>query len=290
MFQRDKDMKLASFDNLRHIIDNILEGLFAQRSISVIWTVRYSHARVQESIKIINFSDRSDCRSRIVRHCFLVNGDRWRKSTNFSHTGRLWNIGNNHPSIRRKWLEVSSLSFSIEGIKGKWWFPWAWNSGNNCQSIFRNRHIYSLKIMGFCVDDFDSIRHNYLRLLEARNRPYTFSTHASLRVSAIAFAVDHVEITSSIRTTIFGIGILLFIWKFPNFFSRLFVRESFDWRKRNGACKSWMQGMSVAFSTFFPSKYMWSYHRMKYFNQCIGAGTMTIPSSFFRFFKSGLVW
>lgn len=153
------DMKLASFAKCRHMIDNILKCLFSQRCFWVIGTVWHSYTRIEKTVEVIDFCDSSDRWSRIIRHCLLMYGDSWRKTSDFTNLGWFWNIWDNHTCIRGKWLEISSLSLSIQGIKGEWWLPRTWNACYDNKFVFWDINRNLLEIMCFRVDDLDFFRH-----------------------------------------------------------------------------------------------------------------------------------
>ncbi len=158
--ERDKNMKSTTFAKLRHMFDNIFYSLFSKRNIWMIWTMWYSYTCIEESIIIIYFSNSSNCRSWIVRHCLLMNSNCWRKTTNFPHTCRFGYIRDNHTSISRKWFKISSLSLCIESIKSKWRFPRAWNSGYYHKFIFWKWNGNRFEIMRLCNEYIDSFWHN----------------------------------------------------------------------------------------------------------------------------------
>lgn len=52
--------------------------------------------------------------------------------------------------IRRKWFDVTKLSFFIQGVECKRRFPWSRHSSDRCYFILRDRYINILQIM--CPD------------------------------------------------------------------------------------------------------------------------------------------
>jgi hypothetical protein len=85
-------MEPLTFAKVRHRFDDLSEAIFFEWDIRMIRTVRRPDTRVEETIKVIYLSNSSDCRSRIVRHGFLVDGDSRRESLDLTDMSRLRDI------------------------------------------------------------------------------------------------------------------------------------------------------------------------------------------------------
>lgn len=152
-------MKSISFLKLRNIFDNIFDTIFFERNRWMIDTIGCTNTRKKKSIKIIDFRNSTNRRTRIVWYCFLMDCNSRGESSNLPNMCCLRDIWDNCTSIRRKWLKISSLSFSIECIESKWGFPRTRNTRYNSKGIFwyRDRDIF--EIVCFGTDNLDSFRH-----------------------------------------------------------------------------------------------------------------------------------
>jgi hypothetical protein len=126
----------------------------------------------------------------------------------------------------------------------------------------------------------------YFYIFDERNTPITFSTHEFLSTFAHSFAVDPVEMTSSIRITVFGIFVWYFIVNVFTLFSSRFSRVSFDWCIFHLLRRRFWKGIHVCFDRYLTINPVWWNHRMKYRLQCIGTGTSRIFSSWFMLYWS----
>ena len=89
---RHEDMEPISFAKLRHIVDNMLETIFFEWDVSMIDTIWCPDTRIEKSVKIIYFCNGSYCRSWIVRHGLLMDGDRRGESLDLADMGCLRDI------------------------------------------------------------------------------------------------------------------------------------------------------------------------------------------------------
>lgn len=152
-------MKTISFAKLRHMFDNIFDTIFFEGDICMINTMWNPYIRIEKSVKIIYLRSCSYCRSWVIGYCLLVNGNSWRKSSNLPDMSRLRYIWDNSTSICWEWLQIPSLSFCIERIKGKWWFSRSRYTSNDCECVFRYWNWDILEIMCFCTNNIDWFWH-----------------------------------------------------------------------------------------------------------------------------------
>lgn len=152
-------METISFAKLRHMFDNIFETISLEGYVSMIDTIRCSYTRIEESIKIIYLCNSTNCRSWIIRDGLLMDSNSRRESAYLTHMGSLRYIWYDRPSIGREWLKVSSLSFCIECVECKGWFPWSWHPSDHSESVFGDRYRDIFEIMCLSSDDLDSFWH-----------------------------------------------------------------------------------------------------------------------------------
>lgn len=133
---------------------NSLEGIFFEGNISMIGTVWNPNGCKEKTIKIINFRNRSHRRSWIIGNGFLMYGNGWGKSANFSNSRCFRDIRDNHSSVGRETLEISLLSFRIEGIKCEGRLSRSRNTRNHRQCIFWDFDIDIFEIMRLSSEYF----------------------------------------------------------------------------------------------------------------------------------------
>lgn len=85
-------METISFAKLGHIFYNIFEAVFFKWDISMVNTVWCPYACEEKSIEVVYLRDSTYGRSWIIRHGFLMDGDRRRESPDLSNMGRLRDV------------------------------------------------------------------------------------------------------------------------------------------------------------------------------------------------------
>lgn len=131
-------------------------------------TVCMPYSGIEKPIVVIYLCDSSNGRSWIVRHGFLVYGDRRGESSDFSYFCLIGCFWYDHTSVGREWFEITLLSLSIECIECEWRFPRTWYPSHDDKLIFRDFYTNILEIMSLCIDNFDKFRH----ILEVRCKKY----------------------------------------------------------------------------------------------------------------------
>lgn len=101
------------------ISQNIIECTLSENDFWMIGAISCGDRSEENTKIVIYFRDCSHSRTWVVRHCFLVNGDRWRKSMNFFDTCIIPSFSYDHSCIRRKTLKIFLLSYRVNGIEGK---------------------------------------------------------------------------------------------------------------------------------------------------------------------------
>jgi len=158
-WNRRHDMDFGSIVQMLYKGDNLGNTVLFKCNFRMIRTFLHSDSCIEKTIKIVNLGNSSHRRTWIIGNCFLIDTDSRRKSADFIHFCILINRRDNHPSVGRETLEITSLSFGIDSIERKRGFSRPRNSRHDHEFILRDLDWDILEIVGFCSDNFNKMGH-----------------------------------------------------------------------------------------------------------------------------------
>ena len=108
-------MMRASPGKREHLIDHLAHGLRGER-LTVIRATRFADAREQQAQVVVDFRDRADGGTWVVRRRFLFDRNRRRQTFDVVDV-RLFHHRQELPRIRRQRFDVAALAFRVQRIE-----------------------------------------------------------------------------------------------------------------------------------------------------------------------------
>ena len=126
-------------------IDHLAHRLRLQRDV-MIRTARRTHAREQQAQVVVDFGDRADRRTRIVRCRFLLDGNRRAQALDVIHIGLLHHR-QELPRVRRQRFDIAPLAFRIDRVERERRLAGAGQSRDHDQAVARQIDVDVLQIV-----------------------------------------------------------------------------------------------------------------------------------------------
>ena len=129
-----------------HLIDHLAHGLRRER-LTVVRTARLADAREQQAQVVVDFGDRADGRTRVVRRRLLFDRDRRRESFDVVDVG-LFHHRQELPRVRGQRFDVAALAFRVQRIERERRLSGTRQAGDDDELVARNRQVEILQIVG----------------------------------------------------------------------------------------------------------------------------------------------
>jgi len=115
--QRRKNHDACAFRQIQHVIDHLPDTLRLQHQI-MLRAIRVAGAREQQAQVVVDFGDRADRGTRVMRSGLLLDRDRRRKPLDQVHI-RLFHQLQKLPRIGRQRFHIAPLPLGIQGVEGE---------------------------------------------------------------------------------------------------------------------------------------------------------------------------
>ena len=146
---------------VNHLVDSLLPDFAA-----AVRAVRNADARIQQAQIVVNLGYRAHGRTRILRGCLLVDGNRRGKPVDGIDIG-LVHLAEEHPRIGAQAFHIAPLPLGIHGVEGKAGFAAPGKPRDDGQFVARDDHVDILQIILSGALDADVFLHRFLFLWRA---------------------------------------------------------------------------------------------------------------------------
>ena len=143
--QRRRQHQPRAFGQTSERLDDLRGGLPGGK-LSALGAVLVPEPRVEHAQVVVDLGDRAHGRARVVRRGLLLDRDRRRKATNLVDLG-LFHLPEELPRVRRQALDVTPLTFGVQGVERQRRLAAARHAGEHRERVLRNAEIDVLEIV-----------------------------------------------------------------------------------------------------------------------------------------------
>ncbi len=149
------DHDAAALGQRQDGVNDLLYCLLADLP-ATLGAVGNAYAGVEQAQVVVDFGHRAHRGAGVAAGSLLVNADGWREALDVIHVG-LVHLAQELAGVGRKGLDITALTFGVNGVKGQARLARARDAGDDHQLVAGDFHVNVFQVVFPCATDNDFV-------------------------------------------------------------------------------------------------------------------------------------